>query len=125
VRRKALAGLALSLVCCDSDSDYLYLGNVYDTQYDCLSTVEALDVEEGNVPDGACGPLCLAGEDLDGDVIVAVSTMCGPPPYGVDISGSNPLCVPAFAALARSAYCLDGGGSSNPLDASAMDAGAD
>jgi hypothetical protein len=115
--------LAAGLLCCDDTSYYAYLGNVYDPQYDCLGEVEAIDIEVGTALDAACAAQCIAGEDVDGDVLVAVTTMCGPPPYGVDISGSNPLCQPALAALIRSAYCLDGGGSSNPLDAS--DAGTD
>jgi hypothetical protein len=123
VKLKA-ALFACAFLSCDSDSVYLYLVNVYDPTNDCITGPEELDVEEGNAVDGSCGPLCIAGQNaIDGGIVVTVSTMCGPPPFGFDVSGSNALCQPALAALARSAYCLDGGGSSNPLDAS--DAGTD
>lgn len=113
--------LFLLLAACDSGSVYLYKGDLYDPQHDCLSPT-GMDVMEGTDPGSGCGAKCLAAND--GGLPVYVTTMCGPAPFVADVSGSNPACSRALAAFQRGDLCLDGGGSTNPLDASA-DAGAD
>jgi len=114
---KALLALLLVLTSCDSGSMYVYTVGLYNPQLDCIIDFEGIDVIEGNDPGSTCTPKCIVGQDVDGDTLVSATTECGPPPYGFDVSGSNPLCPNAMAALTRSDYCLDGGGSSNPLDA--------
>jgi hypothetical protein len=116
---RARAFVVLACLSCEEDSAYLYLGNQYEPSRDCLDSVSSLDVLAGLPPDGSCGPLCVVGTDQDAGIPVFVSTMCGPPPIGADISGSNPQCPSALAALSRGDYCLDGGGSTNPRDSSA------
>jgi len=109
----ALAGSA-----CDSTSYYLYTAHQYEPALGCVDDLSAIDVDIGDDPGATCGAKCLTAPDDDGGVTVFASTMCGPTPVGADTSGVNPDCAPALAALARSDFCLDGGGSSNPLDAS-------
>ena len=113
--------LLLVILGCEEDAAYFYFGNQYEPATSCLDGPSALDVMAGQTPSGSCNPQCLVGTDLEGGTPVYVSTMCGPPPIGADTSGSNPLCGPALAALARGDYCLDGGGSSNPPDADSSD----
>jgi hypothetical protein len=119
VSTRALAAVAIVLAACDAGGAYLYTGHEYEPQRDCVTDLLALDVLEGTDPGASCSPLCLAGKDFDGAVQVYASTMCGPPPPGADVSGSDPDCKPALAALARGDFCLDGGGSTNPLDGGA------
>jgi hypothetical protein len=104
---KLLARVALFplLAACDAGGAYLYTGNRYDPQNDCLSTLMGLDVEEGTDPGSSCGAKCIAAKDVDGGAAVFISTMCGPAPYNADVSGSSPLCAPALAAQSRGAYC--------------------
>ncbi len=121
----ALCALAIALAC-DDGSYYLFNGSEYDPTNDCLDPPAALDVFEGNDPGATCTRICVTkpitvidanGDPQDGGIEVFVSTECGPTPPGADTSSTNPLCAPALAAFDRDASCLDGGGSSNPLDA--------
>lgn len=115
--------LLLFLAACDaSGAAYLYTGNLYDPQRGCVSNLGIIDVMEGPDPGSGCGAKCLAAND--GGLPVYVTTMCGPTPIVADVSGSNPACTPALAALARGDFCLDGGGSTNPINDSG-DAGPD
>ena len=105
---KLCARLALLplLAACDAGGAYLYTGNRYDPQNDCLSGVMGLDVLEGTDPGATCGAKCIAAKNADdGGPQVFVSTMCGPAPYNADVSGSSPLCAPALAAQSRGAFC--------------------
>ena len=112
--------LLLLLAACDSGSYYLYTGHAYEPQRDCVSDLVALDVEIGSDPGATCGAKCLAApNEVDGGVQVYATTMCGPTPAGADMSGTNPQCANALAAFNRGDFCLDGGGSMNPLDAGA------
>ena len=110
---KAVVALALILAACDTGSFYLYTGNQYDTAHDCVSDLVALDVESGNDPGSTCGAKCVVAPDG----IVYASTMCGPDPAGADVSGTNPQCARAIASLGRADFCLEGGTSTNPIDA--------
>jgi hypothetical protein len=114
--------LLLLLAGCDASAAYLYTANVYDPQRDCVSSTQGIDFMEGTDPGSGCGAKCLAAND--GGLPVYVTTMCGPAPMVADVSGSNPACSSALAAFARSDICLDGGGSTNPPDAS-IDASVD
>jgi hypothetical protein len=102
-----LARLALLplVAACDAGGAYLYTGNLYDPQNDCLGTLMGLDVVEGTDPGATCGAKCIAAKNADGGAEVFISTMCGPAPYNADVSGSSPLCAPALAAQSRGAYC--------------------
>jgi hypothetical protein len=116
VRWIATALLGTALGCDASSVYYLYYANAYEPALGCLDTTAPLDVFSGSDPGSTCDPKCLAGVDSDGSVIVYTSTMCGPPPVAADTSGTNPLCPAALAARGRGDFCLDGGGSTSPLD---------
>jgi len=122
MKRFTLLALVLG---CDAGGAYLYTGHAYDPVRDCLSGVLGLDVLEGTDPGATCGAKCIAGKDADGGAEVFISTMCGPAPFNADVSGSSALCGPAFAAQNRADYCLDGGGSTNPLIEAGADSGPD
>jgi len=113
----AAAATAVTAAACESGSYYIYLGRIYEPQRDCVSDVEALDIEQGRDPGSGCAPQCLVLGDPDGGVVIYATTMCGPVPYGVDTSGSDPRCSAALKAVQRSDICLDGGGSTAPADA--------
>ena len=102
---KRFVALAVALAACDAGGAYLYTGNLYDPQNDCLGTLMGLDVEEGTDPGANCGAKCIAAKGGDGGAEVFISTMCGPAPYNADVSGSSPLCAPALAAQSRGAFC--------------------
>jgi hypothetical protein len=119
-----VASAAAIAAACDATSYYLYTGHEYDAQRGCVSDLVAIDVDIGSDPGSACNPTCLTGPTYvvdggDGGVTVYATTMCGPTPAGADPSGGNPACPAALAALARQDFCLDGGGSTNPLDGGA------
>jgi len=96
---------------CDAGGAYLYTGNLYDPQNDCLGKLEALDVLEGTDPGATCGAKCIAAKNADdGGAEVFISTMCGPAPYKADVSGSSPLCAPALSAQGRGAFCASDSG---------------
>jgi hypothetical protein len=113
--------VTLITAACDAGNDYYYYGHQYEPGRDCLDQVAALDILAGNDPGSSCAATCVKGSDADGGTIVYATSMCGPPPVGADTTGTNALCPPALAALGRSDYCLDGGGSTNPQP----DGGAD
>ncbi len=103
---KRFVALALVLAACDAGGAYLYTGNLYDPQNDCLSTLMGLDVLEGPDPGATCGAQCIAATNADdGGAEVFISTMCGPAPNNADLSGSSPLCAAALASHARGAFC--------------------
>ena len=121
-----LAHAMILLLACDDGSYYLFDGSEYDPTQDCLEPSSEIDVFQGNDPGASCNPICIVepitaidsnGDPQDGGLAVFISTECGPTPPGTDTTATNPLCVPALAAFNRDALCLDGGGSSNPLDA--------
>ncbi len=118
---KRFVVLALVLAC-DDGSFYAYVGNEYDPSRNCMDPSSALDVFTGSDPGAGCAVTCLTAPDFDGGVHVYVSTECGPTPPGADVSGTNALCTPALGAFGRDDLCLDGGGSTNPPDASPTDA---
>jgi hypothetical protein len=107
----------LLLAGCDAGASYLYTGNLFDAQRSCVSQTGYIDIMEGTDPGSGCAAKCLA--PAEGGLPVYVTTMCGPTPIVADVSGTNPACSPALAAFARGDFCLDGGGSTNPLDAGA------
>lgn len=108
--------LLLAFAGCDTESYYLYTGHLYEPNADCVTDLAVLDVEIGTDPGASCAAKCVTAPDDEGGVAVYASTMCGPTPYGADISGTNANCAPALAALARQDFCLEGGTSSNPVD---------
>ena len=111
-----LAAAVVVLAACDATSYYLYTGHEYDPKRGCVDDVSAIDIDIGTDPGSSCGAQCLRISSGDAATIYA-TTMCGPAPVGADTSGSNGNCPAALAALARGDLCLDGGGSTNPLDA--------
>ena len=115
--KRAVLGSLLALAACDSGSFYAYVARIYDPQRDCLSDVEAVDIGNGSDPGLGCDPKCLVASDSDGGMVVYATTMCGPVPYGVDSTGTDPRCAKALAAVGRSDICLADGGSTDPLEA--------
>jgi len=115
----AAAATAVTAPACESGSYYIYVGRLYDPQRDCVSDLQGLDIEQGRDPGTGCSPQCLVLSDPDGGVVIYTTTMCGPVPYGVNATGSDPRCSAALKAVQRSDVCLDGGGSTAPVDAAA------
>jgi hypothetical protein len=123
-RRVALAVLAASALCagvaelsaCKDDGTHVYVGRFYLESRGCLGTTSSVDVIEGDLP-GDCDPVCLIQHRADSARSVYVATMCPPYPSRVefDVSGTDPVCVPALAALARNDTCATDGGSAHPL----------
>jgi len=106
-----LAWLALiPLLSCETDGAYLYLGYKYEPGPGCIDAVSALDVLAGSDPGTSCSPRCIAGAG-DASMTVFASKECGPPPPVGDVSGTNPLCPGALAALAAGNFCPDAGSS--------------
>lgn len=123
----AAAGLFVAqLPACKDDGTHVYIGRFYLESRGCLGTTSSLDVIEGDVP-GECAPICLVQRRADAARTIYVATMCPPYPSAVefDTSGTDPVCAPALAALARNDTCAIDGGSANPLppDAGVPDAG--
>jgi hypothetical protein len=98
--------IPLLVLACDAGGAYLYTGNLYNPQNDCLGTLMGLDVLEGTDPGATCAAKCIAAKNADdGGAEVFISTMCGPAPYNADVSGSSSLCAPALSAQSRGAFC--------------------
>jgi hypothetical protein len=105
----------LHMPACKDDGTHVYLGQFYNEGRRCLGTPSAVDVVSGDVP-GDCAPICLHQNRADGGHAIYVATMCAPyPGPDFDMSGTDPLCIPALAALARGDVCSSDGGSSHPL----------
>lgn len=96
------------------DGSHIYEGRLFTEDRACLGPTTSIDVVEGDRP-GDCEAKCLVDSQSDGGRAVFVSRMCGPYPYGFDVSGTDPSCDDALAALARGDNCLDDGGSTAPL----------
>jgi hypothetical protein len=101
---------------CTSGFHY-FIAEQYEPKLGCVDPGSVLDILNGPDPgvDASCDARCIV-PPFEGGVYVSVS--CPPYPPGDDISGTNPLCAKALAALARVDICLDSG-PSNPLEASA------
>ena len=110
---------------CKDDGTHVYVGRFYLEGRGCLGTTSALDVIAGDEP-GDCAAVCLIQRRAEAARSVFVSTMCPPYPPALefDVSGTDTVCAPALAALARNDTCASDGGSSNPLPPIA-DASAD
>ena len=130
--RAALAA-AFSITCtlhlssCKDDGTHVYIGRIFLEARDCVATTSSVDVVSGETP-GECSPICMLQPRAEGGRTVYVATMCPPlPAPDFDLSGRDPVCVRALAALARNDTCLSDGGTTSPrppvADASA-DAGA-
>jgi hypothetical protein len=128
------AAVAFSVTCilhvssCKDDGTHVYVGRLFLEARDCVATSSSVDVLAGDEP-GTCAPICMLQPRAEGGRAVYVSTMCPPyPEPDFDLSGSDPVCVRALAALARNDTCLSDGGTTHPIppiaDASA-DADAD
>jgi hypothetical protein len=115
----------MHLSACKDDGTHVYVGRFYLEARGCLGTSSSLDVVTGNEP-GTCNPICLIQRRPEGGRAVYVATMCPPYPSPVDFdtSGTDAICAPALAALARGDTCATDGGSSHPLPPP-QDAGAD
>jgi hypothetical protein len=102
------------------------VGRPYLEARGCLGATSSLDVVEGDLP-GDCAPVCLVQRRADAARFVFVASMCAPYPSSVefDVSGVDPACPQALAALARSDSCASDGGSANPLPAPLRDAAAE
>jgi len=111
---------------CKDDGTHVYVGQFYLEGRNCLGTTSALDVISGDEP-GTCTPVCIIQKRANAARSVFVSTTCPPYPPTVefDVSGTDPVCAPALAALARNDTCATDGGSSNPLPPAADAGGAD
>ena len=111
---------------CQNDGTHTYVGRLYVEARDCLGTSSSLDVVSGGDP-GTCPAVCLIQPRAEGGRAVYVSTEC--PPYPApdwDLSGTDPKCALALAALGRNDTCLSDGGTTKPVpDAAVPDALAD
>ena len=124
------AALAFSAACilqissCKDDGTHVYVGRLFLEARDCVATSSSVDVISGGDP-GTCAPVCLLQPRPEGGRAVYVSTMCPPfPAPDFDVSGKDPVCPHALAALARNSTCLSDGGATRPLPPP-MDAAAD
>jgi hypothetical protein len=117
----------LQALSCKDDGTHVYVGRLFLEARDCVATTSSVDVLPGDEP-GTCDPICLLQPRAEGGRTVYVSTMCPPYPQpDFDLTGKDPVCPRALAALARNDTCLSDGGTTHPLpppDASA-DASAD
>ncbi len=118
----ATLGVAALAAACKGDGTYVFLGRLYLPARGCVATTSSVDVIDGEDP-GTCAPVCLAQPRPDGGPAIYVSSMCAPYPFGFEVSGADPSCPAALAALGRDDTCISDGGSSHPLPA--LDAGAD
>jgi hypothetical protein len=114
----ALPAVLFALASACGDSSHIYEARPFVEAGDCLGGNASVDVVDGDRP-GNCVPACLVQTQADGGKVIYVSRMCGPYPYGLDRSGTDPTCPAALAALARNATCLADGGSSAPVPADA------
>ena len=122
----AAAGLSLvtcmmHLSSCKDDGTHVYVGRLYLEARDCLGTSSSVDVVSGDDP-GTCAPICMIQPRAEGGRAVYVSTECPPyPAPDFDLSGTDPICARALAALGRNDTCLSDGGTTQPgpRDASA------
>lgn len=104
------------------DASHIYEAYPYREAEDCLGARTSLDVVEGDET-GNCAPVCFMKTEANGQRAILVSRMCGPYPFALDRSGTDPACASALAALERGSSCLSDGGSTAPLPPA--DAGAD
>lgn len=127
------AGLVALVACENQSGTYVYRGRKYNPETKCLEAPRALDVIEVEQLPALCVDTCLTQKDYDGGLAVYVSQTCPPYPPGFDVSGREPLCVPALEAASRATGCLppppDGGpdatDDARSPDADAPDAGGD
>lgn len=126
VKASAAVAGALAIACilhisCRDDGTHVYEGRLYLEARDCVATSSSVDVISGDDP-GTCAAVCLLQPRAEGGRAVYVSTMCPPfPAPDFDVTGADPVCGRALAALARNDTCLSDGGTTRPLP----DAGAD
>lgn len=99
---------------CD-DGSHVYEGRQFVEGRGCYLSKSSLDVVSGE-PAGECQPRCLVQRTEDGGRAVYGATMCPPLPFGFDVSGTDPICPIALAALERGDFCLPDGGSTKPLE---------
>ncbi|MBK8213814.1 MAG: hypothetical protein IPK71_08690 [Myxococcales bacterium] len=124
------AGLVALVACENQSGTYVYRGRKYDPGTKCLEAPRALDVIEVEQLPALCVDTCLTQKDYDGGLAVYVSQTCPPYPPGFDVSGKEPLCVPALEAAKNASGCIppppDGGpdasGDADTPDASTPDA---
>jgi hypothetical protein len=115
------AALVVHVSACDGGT-HVYVGHVFEPARGCVEPgAAAIDVVSGDPP-GECAPVCVLQALSDGGREVFVSKQCGPYPAQADVSGADPVCPRALAALARGDTCEADGGSAHPLPA---DAGAE
>lgn len=130
--RRKVAAAALLVAACDSTGAYVYYARTYDQDRDCLGQTEALDIMAGDDPGLGCTRRCLTVNDPDAGTVLYGTTACGPVPYGVNATESDPRCVDVLVALASTRLCSADAGPKDagndvavdaPIDAS--DAGPD
>lgn len=110
----------IHLSACDNDGTHTYVGRLYVEARDCLGTSSSLDVVSGGDP-GTCPAVCLVQPRAEGGRAVYVSTECAPyPAPDWDVSGADPQCVRALAALIRNDTCLSDGGTTQPVPDAAV-----
>ena len=104
----------LQLAACN-DGTHVYIGRLFLEGRDCVATSSSVDVLKGDDP-GTCDAVCLLQPRAEGGRAVYVSTMCPPyPAPDFDVSGKDPVCPRALAALARNNTCFSDGGAAHPL----------
>jgi hypothetical protein len=118
----AVLGAIVFVACDDTAASHIYRGRPYDIARDCLDDTGSVDVVSGPDTSLGCDPTCLISTLPEAGDVVFASTQCPPFPEFFDVSGKDPRCAKAIAAVNRSDICNDdGGGSSNPI----VDAGPD
>lgn len=119
----ALGAAFVAVPACGASS-HIFVGRLYSEERGCLGPKTSVDVVSGEPP-GECAPTCLVQRLADGGSAIYVATMCAPYPHGFDVSGADPACASALAALERGDACFTDGGSSRPAEEEPSDAGAD
>jgi len=106
---------------CSQPVSHVFIAGQYEPNQKCITPGYAIDVLSGPPPDydASCDATCVVPPFDSG---VYATGMCPPFPPGDDVSGKNPLCALATAALNRHDLCLDSG-PSNPFPDASPDAG--
>ncbi len=115
LRFALLAGAASFLwLACDTIVAYPFVAGQYNPTLDCVDPGEVIDVLGGTYVDASCDATCVVPPYEAG---VYVTGFCAPFPPGDDISGKNPQCAKALAAIHRHDLCLEAGPSNPATDA--------
>ena len=108
-------------IACGVTDIHIFIAGQYLPKLDCVTPGYAVDVLNGPQIDASCDSTCVVPPFDSG---VYVTGACAPFPEGDDVSGQDPLCAKALAAIHRDNLCLEGG-PSNPLVDSGLEGGGE